>query len=86
MFDLLGISSSAPAFVAQSIEFELVRGDREAVLGRDLLLQMFNVTVLKLRDCSALRANHVVVMALIHDVVVVGLRAEVAFLGNAGIA
>lgn len=85
MFDL-GISSSAPAFVAQSIEFELVRGDREAVLGRDLLLQMFNVTVLKLRDCAALRTNHVVMMALIHDVVVVGLRAEVAFLGNAGIA
>ena len=60
--------------------------DGEAVPRRDLVLQVFDVAVLELDDGAALGADHVVVMAFIDDVVVMGLRAEVPFLGDARFA
>ena len=60
--------------------------DGETVPRRDLILQVFDVAVLEFDDHAALGADHVVVMALVDDVVVVGLRAEVPLLGDAGFA
>ena len=62
-----------------------MRRNRKPVSGRDLFLQFFNVAVFKFDNEPALRADHMIMMAFVNDVVVVRLRAEVPLLRNAGI-
>ena len=62
-----------------------MRRNRKPVSGRDLFLQFFDVAVLKFDNEPALRADHMIMMAFVDDVVVVRLRAEVPLLRNAGI-
>ena len=62
-----------------------MRRNRKPVFCRDLFLQFFNVAVLKFHNEAALRADHMIVMAFVDDVVVVCLSAEVPLLRNAGI-
>jgi hypothetical protein len=70
----------------ESVEFQLVGVDGEAVFPSDFFLKMFDVAVLELDDFAAARANEVIVVSLVGDVVVVRLRAEVASLRQPGFA
>lgn len=70
----------------EAVQFEAVGLDDETVAGRDLFLEAFNIAVLELHDLSAIGANEVVVVSLVGNVVVLGLRAEVSGLGQAGFA
>ena len=58
----------------------------EPVLGRDFLLQPFDIVVLEFHDLAAGRADEVVVMAFVRDIVVLRLRAEMAGLRQPGFA
>jgi len=62
-----------------------MRRNRKPVSGGDLFLQFFNVAIFKFDNEPALRADHMIMMAFVGDVVVVRLRAEVTLLRNAGI-
>ena len=62
-----------------------MRRDRKPMSGRDLFLQLFNVAVLKFDNEPALRADHMIMVAFVDDIVIVRLRAEVPLLRNAGI-
>jgi len=62
-----------------------MRRNCKPVSGRDLFLQFFNVAVLKFHNEPALRADHMIMMAFVDDVVVVRLSAEMPLLSNAGI-
>ena len=57
-----------------------------AVLGGDFFLEPFDLTIFKLHNCPAAGTDEVVVMALVGDIVVLGLRAEVSRLGDARLA
>lgn len=70
----------------EAVEFQTVSFDGEAVASGDFLLQTFNVAVFKLHDLSAVCADEMVVMAFMGDIVVLGLRAEVPGLCQAGLA
>jgi len=61
----------------EAVEFKAVSGNREAVSSGDFLLELFDLAVFKLHDLAAVGANQVVVMALVGNVVILGLRAEV---------
>ena len=71
---------------AESVEFKSVGLNREAISCCDFLLQFLDFTVFELNDFPASRADEVVVMAFVGDVIVLGLRPEVSGLGDAGIA
>jgi hypothetical protein len=71
-----------PATGAEPIEFESVSLNDEAVLGGDLLLQAFDLAILELYNSSTAGADEVVVMALVGNIVVLRLGAEMAGLGN----
>jgi hypothetical protein len=60
--------------------------DREAVFAGDFILQSLNLGVFELHDLAASGADDVVVMALVRDVVVLGLRPEMPCLGKSGFA
>ena len=70
----------------EAVEFQAVGFDGEAVASGDFLLKAFNVAVFKLHDLSAVCADEMVVMAFMGDIVVLGLRAEVPGLCQAGFA
>lgn len=71
---------------AEAVEFEAVGFDGEAVAGGHLFLKAFDVAVFELHDLSTVRADEVIVVAFMRDVVVLGLRAEVPRLRQAGFA
>lgn len=68
---------------AKAVEFEAMSFNDEAVPGRDFFLESFNVAVFKLHDLPAFRADQMIVVALVRDVVVLGLRPEVSSLRQA---
>ena len=70
----------------EAVELKSVGLDDKSVLGGYFFLKALNVAVFKLYDLSAVGANKVVVVALVGDIVVLGLGAEVAGLCEAGIA
>ena len=70
----------------EAVELKPVGLDGKSVPGGHLFLEPLNVAVFKLHDLSTVGANKVVVVALVGDIVVLGLSAEVAGLCEAGIA
>ena len=69
---------------AETIQFEAVCLNREAVTGRDFFLEPLDVTIFKFDNFPATGANEMIVMALMRDIVVLGLSAEVPGLGQSG--
>ena len=70
----------------EAVKFEAVGLDGKAVAGGDFFLEALNVAVFKLHDLSAVGTNEVVVVALVGDIVVLGLGAEVPGLRQTGFA
>ncbi len=64
------------AAAAEPVEFEPVSGNREAVSSGDFLLELFDLTVFEFHDLPAIGADQMVVVALVGNVVILGLRAE----------
>ena len=71
---------------AETVEFQAVGLDHKAVFCRDFLLQPLNFAVLELDNHATAGADEMVVMALVRDVVVLRLGAEMASLGDPGFA
>ncbi len=71
---------------AEAVELKSVGFNGKSVPGGHLFLEPLNVAVLKLYDLSAVGTNKVVVVALVGNIVILGLGAEVAGLCEAGIA
>jgi len=71
---------------AEAVELKTVSLDREAVEGRHFFLKSLNVAVFEFHDLPAVRADEVVVVAFMGDVVVLSLCAEVPCLCQAGFA
>ena len=61
---------------AEPVEFEAVSGNGKAVPGSDFLLKLFDLAIFKLHDLAAVGANQMIVMALVGNVVILRLRAE----------
>ena len=74
------------AMGAEAIEFKFVGFNGESVSVGDQFLEAFDFLVLKFHDLSAARADQMVMVALVRDVVVLRLRAEMARLGQARLA
>lgn len=70
----------------EAVELEAVGLDREAIPGGDFLLQFFDLAVLKLDDLPATRADEVIVMPFMRDIIVLSLRAKMPGLRDAGVA
>ena len=70
----------------ETVQFKAVGLDGKPVSYGDFFLQALDVAVLKLDDLSAPCTDQMVVMALVRNVVVLGLRSEVASLGKSGVA
>jgi hypothetical protein len=70
----------------EAVELKSVGLDGKSVPGGHFFLESLNVAIFKLHDLAAVGANEVVVVALVRDVVVLGLGAEVPGLREAGIA
>jgi len=60
----------------ESVKFKAVSGNSEAVPGRDFFLELFDLAVFEFHDLAAVGADQMVVVALVGNVVVLGLRAE----------
>ena len=71
---------------AEAIELETVGLNGESIASGDFFLKLFNFAVFKLDDLAATGANEVIVVALMRDVIVLGLRPEVPGLGESRIA
>lgn len=71
---------------AEAVEFKAVSRNGEAVPGGDFLLEFFDLAVFKLHDLAAVGANQMIVMALVGNVVILGLRAEMPGLRQTGFA
>ena len=71
---------------AEAVQFETVGLDRKSVAGSDLFLEFLDFAILEFDDFPATGANKVVVVALVRDVIVLGLGPEVAGLRDACIA
>lgn len=69
----------------ESVELEAVGLNGKPVAGSDFFLEFFDFTILKLDDFAAAGANEVIVMTLMRDIIVLGLRAEVSGLGKPGV-
>ncbi len=67
---------------AESVEFEPVGGNGKAVLGRDFLLETFDVAVFELHDLATAGTDEVIVVALMGHVVVLGLCSKVSRLSE----
>ena len=67
---------------AKAIELEPVGLDGKAVAGGNFLLQFLDFTIFEFDDLAATRADEVIVMAFVGDIIVLRLRAEVPGLGN----
>src|SRR5690349_1690431 len=83
--DRSSCAGSMTAARAEAIELETVGCDRKTVPRGDFFLKALDVAVLKLHDLSAAGANEVVMVALVRHIVVLGLRAKVPSLGQAGL-
>ena len=70
----------------EAVELKSVGLDGKSVPGSHFFLEPLNVAVFKLYDLSAVGADKVVVVALVGDIVVLGLGAEVPGLRQAGFA
>ena len=66
------------AIRAQAVQLQLVRLDGEAVAACHLFLQALDITVFKLDDLAAGRTDEMIVMALVRDVVVLGLSPKMS--------
>lgn len=71
---------------AYAVEFQFMGLDSEAVSAGDLFLESFDVFILELHDLAAGSADEVIVVPLVRHVIVLGLRAEVASLGQPHVA
>ncbi len=71
---------------AEPVEFEAVSGNGEAVPGGDFLLKLFDLAFFKLHDLAAVGANQMIVMALVGNVVILRLCAEMPGLRQTGFA
>lgn len=70
----------------EAVELKSVGLDGKSVPGGDLFLKPLNFLVFKFHDLFATGADEMIVMALVRDIVVLRLRAEVSSLCNAGVA
>lgn len=70
----------------EAVQLEAVGLDGEPIAGGDFLLQFFDFAVFKLDDLATTSANEMIVVALVRDVVVLGLRTEVPGLGESRVA
>ena len=59
--------------------------DDKSIPGSDFLLETLDLLILKFHDLLAAGADEVVVVALVRDIVILRLRAEVSGLSEAGI-
>ena len=71
---------------AQAIELETVGLNGEPIAGGDFLLEFFDFAVFKLNNLAAAGADEMIVMSLMRDVIVLGLRTEVPRLGESCVA
>jgi len=74
------------ATCAETVQLELVRLDDEAVAARHFFLKPLDLAILEFHDLAAPRADQMIVMAFVADVVVLRLRAEMPRLGESGLA
>ena len=70
----------------ETVELEAMGLNGESVTSSDFFLEAFDVAVFELHNLSAVRADEVVVVAFMGDVVVLSLCAEVPRLRQAGFA
>jgi hypothetical protein len=70
----------------EAVELKSVGLDGKSVPGGHFFLESLNVAIFKLHDLAAVGADEMIVVALVRDVVVLGLGAEVPGLREAGIA
>lgn len=77
---------SMSAAGAHAVEFQLMGLDGKAISAGDLFLESFDVLILEFHDLATGRANEVIVMSLMRDVIVLGLRPEVTSLGQTHLA
>lgn len=77
---------SMAAARAEAVQFQSMGLDDKPILRCDLLLQPFDLAILELHNGTAPRADEMIVMTFVGDVVVLRLGAEVSGLGNAGFA
>jgi len=71
-----------PAARAEPVQLQFVSLDREPIPFRHLFLQSFDVAVFKFHDLAATRADQMVMVAFVRNVVVLGLGSEMACLGQ----
>lgn len=71
---------------AEPVELQAVSLDHEAILRRYLLLQSLDFAILELDNRPAACADEMVVMALMRNIVVLRLGAEVASLRDPSLA
>jgi hypothetical protein len=69
---------------AQTIQFEFVRLDYEAVAPCHFFLKPLDLTILEFHDLAATGADQMIVVAFVTDIVVLRLRSEVSRLGEPG--
>ena len=67
---------------AKAVQFEPVGLDGESVAGGDFLLKLFDLAIFKFDDPAAAGADKVVVVPLVRHIIVLGLGAEMAGLGQ----
>ena len=67
---------------AESVEFEAVGLDREAVSCRDFFLKPLDIAVFEFHDFPASGADEMIVVALVRHIVVLRLGAKVSGLGE----
>ncbi len=70
----------------ETIQFETVSRDSEAVPGRDFFLETLDVAVFELNDLATSGADQVVVVPFVRHIVVLSLSAEMSGLCQAGLA
>ena len=70
----------------EAVELKAVVFDSKSIPGGYLLLKPLDLLILKFHDLLATGADEVVVVALVRDIVILRLRAEVSGLCEAGIA
>jgi hypothetical protein len=70
----------------EAVEFKSVGLDDKSIPGGDFFLEPLDFLIFKFYDLIAAGADKMIVMALVRDVVVFGLRAEVPGLREACIA
>ncbi len=71
---------------AEAVQFQAMSLDDEAIPCGDFFLKPFDFAILELHDRPATRADEMVVMTFMRDVVVLRLCAEVSGLSDPGFA